>query len=97
MDAEEVDDCPTCLWYFVATFGCTILILVLLIAYLTMYSTHFTWVLKKRKKQWVRRPARRLRLAQRAWRAGEVVKTRKGRKTRKTMIQLEKHAASPTR
>ncbi|KHN80663.1 hypothetical protein Tcan_07156 [Toxocara canis] len=50
MTNEEEDECPTFLWYFVASFGYTILILIILIAYLIMYSSHFMWALKKRKE-----------------------------------------------
>ncbi|VDK55972.1 unnamed protein product [Anisakis simplex] len=49
MSSEDEDPCPSFLWYFVASFGYTILILVILLAYIIMYSSHFMWALRKQK------------------------------------------------
>uniref|UniRef100_A0A0M3I1Z3 Uncharacterized protein n=1 Tax=Ascaris lumbricoides TaxID=6252 RepID=A0A0M3I1Z3_ASCLU len=50
MARDDDDECPSFLWYFVASFGYTILILLILVAYLTMYSSHFMWALSKKKE-----------------------------------------------
>uniref|UniRef100_A0A914RGX0 Uncharacterized protein n=1 Tax=Parascaris equorum TaxID=6256 RepID=A0A914RGX0_PAREQ len=49
MARENEDECPSFLWYFVASFGYTLLILLILVAYLIMYSSHFMWALSKKK------------------------------------------------
>uniref|UniRef100_A0A915PTG8 Uncharacterized protein n=1 Tax=Setaria digitata TaxID=48799 RepID=A0A915PTG8_9BILA len=48
IEAEEQEGrCPSYFWYFIGSFGLTMVIVLVLIAYLVMYSDHFVWALRR--------------------------------------------------
>ncbi|VDO72630.1 unnamed protein product [Onchocerca flexuosa] len=47
---EEEGRCPSYFWYLIGSFGLTVIIVLLLIAYLIMYSNHFMWALRRQRE-----------------------------------------------
>uniref|UniRef100_A0A0R3S239 Col_cuticle_N domain-containing protein n=1 Tax=Elaeophora elaphi TaxID=1147741 RepID=A0A0R3S239_9BILA len=50
LESEEEGTCPSYFWYLIASFALTAIIVVILIAYLIMYSDHFMWALRRNPK-----------------------------------------------
>ncbi|VDK73623.1 unnamed protein product [Litomosoides sigmodontis] len=44
---EQEGSCPSYFWYLISSFAITAVIVVILIAYLIMYSDHFMWALRR--------------------------------------------------
>ncbi|VDK55752.1 unnamed protein product [Gongylonema pulchrum] len=44
------EGCKSYFWYFVASFGYTVFIVLAILIYLTMYSDHFMWALRRKPK-----------------------------------------------
>ncbi|KAM3719116.1 tRNA-dihydrouridine(16/17) synthase [NAD(P)(+)]-like [Dirofilaria immitis] len=55
---EEEGTCPNYFWYLIGSFGLTALIILILIAYLIMYSNHFMWALRRNPRPSIKKKSK---------------------------------------